>query len=56
MQAGGISDAEMFRTFNMGIGLVIIVSPEEVSYVQQTEPEAAVLGKVTNTEGVNLLH
>jgi phosphoribosylformylglycinamidine cyclo-ligase len=27
-QAGGIDDAEMFRTFNMGVGLVMVCAPE----------------------------
>ena len=54
LQAGGISDVEMFRTFNMGIGLVIIVSPEDASNVQQLESAAVVLGAVTSGEGVSL--
>ena len=27
--AGGVSDSEMFRVFNMGIGFVLIVAPEQ---------------------------
>jgi phosphoribosylformylglycinamidine cyclo-ligase len=30
---GGIEDAEMFRAFNMGIGMVAVVAPEHVSAV-----------------------
>ncbi len=29
-RAGGVSDAEMFRVFNMGIGFVLIAAPEQV--------------------------
>lgn len=38
----------------MGIGLVVIVSPEEASTVQQLEPAAVLLGSVTQEEGVKL--
>lgn len=55
VQAGGILDSEMFRTFNMGIGLVMIVSPEDAATVQQIEPEAVVLGNVTEKPGVEIL-
>jgi phosphoribosylformylglycinamidine cyclo-ligase len=30
---GGIEDAEMYRTFNMGIGMILVVSPEDVPRV-----------------------
>ena len=30
---GGVEDAEMFRTFNMGIGYIVIVPPEKVDGV-----------------------
>ena len=30
---GKISDIEMFRTFNMGIGMIFIISQEDVSAV-----------------------
>lgn len=44
----------MFRTFNMGIGMVAVVSPEDVEAARQSRPEAVVLGTVTGTEGVQL--
>jgi phosphoribosylformylglycinamidine cyclo-ligase len=30
---GGIEEAEMYRTFNMGIGMILVVSPEDTSRV-----------------------
>jgi phosphoribosylformylglycinamidine cyclo-ligase len=30
-QAGGVDDAEMFRTFNMGVGLVIVCAPGDTA-------------------------
>jgi phosphoribosylformylglycinamidine cyclo-ligase len=33
-ESGKIADAEMFRTFNMGIGLVLVVAPEHVDHVK----------------------
>ena len=32
---GNIEESEMFRTFNMGIGIIIIISSDEVNKVQQ---------------------
>ena len=31
---GNIEDAEMFRTFNMGVGMILVVSPEDVPEVK----------------------
>jgi phosphoribosylformylglycinamidine cyclo-ligase len=35
---GKVADAEMFRVFNMGLGMLAIVPPEHVSLAQQTLP------------------
>lgn len=32
-QKGEIEEAEMYRTFNMGIGMILVVSPEEAPFV-----------------------
>jgi phosphoribosylformylglycinamidine cyclo-ligase len=34
-RAGGVGDAEMFRTFNMGLGYAVIVPPAEVERARQ---------------------
>ena len=46
-QRGDLPTAEMFRVFNMGIGLILVVAPADVAAVQAllTEP-AAVLGSL----------
>lgn len=53
---GEIEDAEMLRTFNMGIGFVLIVHPDEVKPVQdqlQSLGETSyVIGEVTRGKGV----
>lgn len=43
---GDLDKNEMYGTFNMGIGLVLVVSKEEVSKVQSLNPSFLVLGKV----------
>lgn len=47
---GRISDSEMFRTFNMGIGMVLVTVPKDVAGVQkilrQNGVENFVIGKV----------
>lgn len=48
---GGISDDEMFRTFNMGIGYVLVVAEaaaeQAIAYLRQKGEEVMVLGEVT---------
>lgn len=43
---GQISDAEMFRTFNMGIGLALVVDKSKVVSVQKVLKRARVLGEI----------
>ncbi len=53
---GDIDEAEMYRTFNMGIGFVLIVHPQEVESLRAQLSSAGeasfILGKVTPGEGV----
>ena len=49
---GALTDAEAFRTFNMGIGMVLVCAPEATGelgsrFEQAGEPGAVVIGKVT---------
>ncbi|MCC6825193.1 MAG: phosphoribosylformylglycinamidine cyclo-ligase [Acidobacteria bacterium] len=43
---GNVSDTEMFRTFNMGIGMVVVCSENCCSEIQKAA-NASVIGKVT---------
>jgi phosphoribosylformylglycinamidine cyclo-ligase len=47
---GGIPDEEMYRTFNMGVGMVLIVAPFYVETVlrllQQRGEQPAVIGRI----------
>ncbi len=55
MQAGGVSDDEMFRTFNMGVGMVIVVAPEDADRVLAAGIGAFRLGDIAEGDGVQLL-
>ncbi|MEN6478440.1 MAG: phosphoribosylformylglycinamidine cyclo-ligase [Anaerolineales bacterium] len=49
---GNVSTDEMYRVFNMGIGMVAIVAPEDVSRAQAVCGEPApVIGQVVAAEG-----
>ncbi len=53
---GALTDAEAFRTFNMGIGFVVFCAPEDrdgllTSFRRRGEPGAAVIGRVTTGDG-----
>ncbi len=44
---GGVEYMEMHRVFNMGIGYVVIVAPEDVDKVQACCSDAVVIGQMT---------
>lgn len=51
-EQGAIDDEEMFRAFNMGLGIVLAVSPADAAEAQSLIPEAFVFGGVVAGEGV----
>jgi phosphoribosylformylglycinamidine cyclo-ligase len=53
-RAGRIDEAEMYRVFNMGFGMVFAVAPTDVETVRGLLPEAVVCGEVVAGEGVRL--
>lgn len=54
---GNLDDREMFRTFNMGQGFVLVLEEEEVDKAMKTlrkSHEAQVIGEVTEGTGVHI--
>jgi phosphoribosylformylglycinamidine cyclo-ligase len=55
-RAGGVQRDEMYRVFNMGVGMVAVVAPERVDEVlgrlRDAREEPWVLGRVEQGEGV----
>lgn len=43
---GRVPEAEMWRTFNMGIGMTIIIRPGSLSLAQKLLPEALLIGEI----------
>jgi phosphoribosylformylglycinamidine cyclo-ligase len=50
-ERGGISDAEMYEVFNMGIGLVLVVGREEAAGVREAIDGAIVIGEIRHDHG-----
>jgi len=50
-QRGNVDQNEMYRVFNMGIGMVVICSPKDVAHLRQALPEAKVIGEVVGQKG-----
>jgi phosphoribosylformylglycinamidine cyclo-ligase len=48
---GGVETAEMYRVFNMGIGMAVICAPENVKKLTKALPEAKVIGEVVKQKG-----
>ncbi len=53
-EAGRVEADEMYRVFNMGVGMVLACSPERADEVLQLVPEAIPAGVVVAGEGVTL--
>jgi phosphoribosylformylglycinamidine cyclo-ligase len=57
-KTGGVGDAEMLRSFNMGIGLIVAAPPDDVARIQGAlrdagEPRARTIGRIAaGGEGV----
>lgn len=45
-EKGKITEHEMFRTFNMGIGMVLVVQPKNVNKILKYLPQAKVIGTI----------
>jgi phosphoribosylformylglycinamidine cyclo-ligase len=55
-EASGASDDDMFATFNMGVGMLLIVAPEAVEEVlARSVHEASRIGEVSGPSGVRLV-
>lgn len=56
---GGIPHREMFNIFNMGVGMVLALDASEVetavAILSKAGRKASVIGRVTGTEGVNII-
>ena len=50
-QRGEISSEEMYEVFNMGIGLVLMVSPDDAEAVRDAIPEALTIGAIREWTG-----
>jgi len=47
---GAIKEVEMYQVFNMGIGMTIICSPQQVAKIVSILPQAKVIGKIIKRE------
>lgn len=50
MKKGGITEDEMFGTFNMGVGMVVICDQSDAQTVLDLIPESCLIGKVEKGE------
>lgn len=59
MRAGGVEAKEMARTFNCGIGMIVVVAPERVEEVTKMLKESGdskvyQIGEVNDVEGCEM--
>jgi len=55
VQAGSVSEAERYRVFNMGIGMVLVIDPRKLSRVEAILEKAGeeffLIGQVAENKG-----
>ena len=49
-ERGGIPDRDMFNTFNMGIGMSLVVAADQTDAVKAVLPDAVVIGEIVRGE------
>jgi len=47
---GDIGEAEMYQVFNMGIGITVVCSPQQVARIVSILPQARVIGRIIKRE------
>ena len=45
-QEGGITEEEMYKVFNMGLGMVAVCEPESVATIQDAISDSVVVGQI----------
>jgi phosphoribosylformylglycinamidine cyclo-ligase len=45
-ERGNVAEGEMYRTFNMGLGMIVVCAPEDVETVRAQVPQALLVGEV----------
>ncbi|GER87945.1 hypothetical protein KDW_21070 [Dictyobacter vulcani] len=51
---GNVENEELYRTFNMGIGMVIVLAPKAALEARSCLPELRTVGSISKGEGVSL--
>ena len=54
-EAGPVEPAEMYRVFNMGIGMAVVVPPHQAEHARIAVPEAICIGRIVEGQGVELV-
>jgi len=49
-KTGDVSSDEMYRVFNMGLGMVIVCSPENIEEIQSAVSDAVVVGEIVKSK------
>ena len=50
-ERGNVAEDEMYRTFNMGLGMIVACAPQDVDALRAQLPEALVVGEVIAHKG-----